>query len=72
MNDAKPFWESKTFWFNAFVLGLGILSFLVYDPTASTMFREDVIKIMVLVLGIGNLILRFLTKQPITLKRQNK
>ena len=59
----KPFWQSKTFWFNAIVLlvavfeALGQLNLSWLNP-----------EIVVVVLTIGNVLLRFVTKEPVTLK----
>jgi len=55
----KPFWESKTFWLN--VIAIAVL-------VADYLFTNQIIPagIGVLVLGILNIVLRFLTSQPLS------
>lgn len=55
----KPFWESKTFWLN--VIAIAVL-------VADYLFTNQIIpaEIGVLVLGILNIVLRFLTSQPLS------
>jgi hypothetical protein len=58
----KAFYESKTFWFNMLVgiIALaGLFGFSSFEPS------QDVIEIIGVVVSGVNLILRFLTKQPI-------
>ena len=56
--NTKPWWQSKTLWFNA--LGLSIV-------TVQALAGTEVLSpgITVPVLAIGNAILRFVTTQPV-------
>lgn len=54
----KAFWKSKTFWANAASLGL---------YTAKNHFGFDVPAPNAEVIAVANIILRLVTKQPITL-----
>lgn len=53
--EKKPFWQSKTVWFN--VLGCALATVMEHD-------NPDTIAAL---LVAGNLFLRFLTKQPLGL-----
>lgn len=56
--EIKQFYHSKTFWFNVITILIGIIEVLTkqypLDPT-----------ILASIIGIGNLLLRFLDGQPI-------
>lgn len=58
----KAFYQSKTFWFNI-LFGLiavaGLFGFANFQPT------QDVIEIIGVVVAAINIILRFVTKEPI-------
>ena len=56
----KPFWKSKTFWFN--VVG-GVIVLLQYIGTLHIVNPTTMSTIMV----VGNFLLRFVTKTGITL-----
>ena len=58
MFGSKPIWKSKTFWFN--VLG-GIATFLLH---AGAVLPPEW---AAAALAIGNLLLRYVTKTPVTL-----
>ncbi len=60
-SSAKPIWQSKTFWLNVFAIALAISSIL--DPT---LFGIDP-KVLVLITGILNILVRFLTNGPVSL-----
>jgi len=57
-NDAKSLFKSKTLWFNLITLFLGVLqvvSGVYYIP----------VDILALVMGVGNMFLRFLTNKKV-------
>ena len=60
---SKPFYASKTFWFNviAFVV-LGVLPNFGFVPVVPAGWEPFVLPVVLVV----NLILRFITKQPIS------
>lgn len=62
MNNSKPFWQSKTFWFNAITILVGVLG----QVTSLFTFSAQTNSIIAGVLAVGNTILRFLSGQPIT------
>lgn len=56
----KKWYQSKTFWFNAITVSVGIIGEL------SQLFPvSQHPKLYVSVIGVGNIILRYLTKEPI-------
>lgn len=62
---SKPFYESKVFWFNilaGIIAVAGIFGFGEYKPSA------DVLEIIGVVVAAINIILRFITKQPVAWK----
>ena len=61
--DAKPFWQSKTFWVNLSALIIAIGQQYVNPELMPT--EGD---LSAIVLSIVNLILRFVTKSQVTLK----
>lgn len=59
----KPFYTSKTFWFNLLALAVtlaGYFGFADFQPSA------DAVELGAVLLSVINLILRFATRQPIT------
>lgn len=58
MENAKQWYQSKTFWLNLIGLVLAVISL------AAQSFPLDP-KVVAFVLGLGNIILRFLDGQPI-------
>lgn len=65
----KPWYLSKTLWANAIVVVIALLGFVAGDQFPITLGPE-VVYVIGFVLGILNLVLRFLTNQPITLNRK--
>jgi hypothetical protein len=57
----KKFYESKTLWFNVITVLLAVLAL----PELVSLIPEDSMPYIALANGIGNMILRFLTTQPI-------
>lgn len=64
MSDVKPWWQSKTIWFNAFIAGLAALeaSAHVIQPYVP----GNVYGFGLVALTVGNTMLRAVTKQGIT------
>ena len=62
----KEFWKSKTFWFNALFLVLTVAGVFGYGEFAPDQDAKDIAMAVTLVV---NLILRFVTKEPITVRR---
>jgi len=56
--DGKKFWLSKTFWLNV----LAIIALIVQSQTGYVISPEAQVSI----LGVLNVILRFITKNPIS------
>uniref|UniRef100_A0A6M3J079 Uncharacterized protein n=1 Tax=viral metagenome TaxID=1070528 RepID=A0A6M3J079_9ZZZZ len=56
--DGKKFWLSKTFWLNV----LAIIALIVQSQTGYVISPEAQVSI----LGVLNVILRFITKAPIS------
>jgi hypothetical protein len=63
---AKPFWQSKTIWFNVLTIALAILGFLMVTQSAGGLPFNIDSRWLVLVAGIGNIFLRFITNAPVT------
>jgi hypothetical protein len=61
MSTPKLFWQSKTFWLNVVTIGLAILAI-----TDASLIPIDP-KMLLWIIGVLNILLRFLTNQPITL-----
>jgi len=59
---AKPFWQSRTVWFNAISLIVAVAGVLV-DPVFA--LDPRVVTGATLIMTIGNTILRTMTNQPI-------
>lgn len=65
MEEQKPIYQSKTFWFNilAGVVALaGLFGFAEFEP------GENAAETIAIVLAAVNLILRYVTKQGVSLK----
>lgn len=66
MSETKPFWRSKTLWFNAIVGALAALeanAHLVQAFVPGNSFAWGM-----LLLTVGNAVLRIVTTQVVTLK----
>jgi len=61
MSEVKPFWKSKTIWFNVLAVIVVIAGIVGFDE-----FTPDP-QLLSLAAVIGNIILRFATGQPIVL-----
>lgn len=64
----KPFYASKTFWANVIVVAVAVLAYLGAQPgLIPAEFGPWVLA------GVGalNIVLRFMTNEPITLKRSS-
>lgn len=62
----KPFWQSKTMWINGLTVVAMILAFVVDTQMAGGLPFELDSAWLVLILGIVNILLRFVTNQPIS------
>ena len=63
--DPKPLFKSKTFIFNFLSVAAGVLTYLV-DQSVFT--NPDVVAALVVAQGIANVILRTITKEPVSIK----
>lgn len=64
--QTKPFWESRTVWFNALTMVAALLVLLMEMSAAGTLpFSVDA-RWIVLGQAIINLVLRFVSNQPLT------
>lgn len=62
----KAFYESKTFWFNVLfgVIAIaGIFGFAEFQPSA------DTLEIVGVIVAAVNIVLRFVTKEPVSLRK---
>jgi len=59
-HKVKPIWKSKTMWFNAITLILAVLEVI------SGVYLIDS-KVLMLINGLGNIGLRFITKTKVVL-----
>ena len=66
MNELKPWWQSKTLWFNAIVAGLASLE--ASANLVQAFVPGNVYGWGLMVLTIGNAILRIVTTQGVSLK----
>lgn len=61
----KPFYESKTLWFNV-LFGLvalaGVFGFADFQPS------ENTVEIVAVLVAAANIALRLVTKQPVAIK----
>lgn len=65
VNGSKPFYKSKVFWFSILsgvVAIAGLFGFANFEPSAETA------QLIAIVVAIVNIVLRFLTKQPVGLR----
>jgi hypothetical protein len=65
MTDPKPFWQSRTVWFNALTIALAIIGFLMVTQSTSGLPLDLDPKWLVIASGIINILLRFLTNAPL-------
>ncbi len=64
--DSKKSWQSKTVWLNAVTLAVAVAGFLSGHELVQQ--NPYAIAILVMLQSAGNLILRFSTTKPVTLK----
>ncbi len=65
MEPAKPWYESKTIWANVLSIAIAILILVADVPGLSPESRTW----LTVILGIANILLRFVTDQPIAARR---
>ncbi len=58
---SKPFWQSKTLWFNVLAAGVFVAGSAGYAD-----FAPDA-DVMAVVAAVLNVVLRFVTRQPVAL-----
>lgn len=63
--EAKPIWLSRTFWFNVITL-IVMIAGALSDPAT---YGPEIAKGAAFILPVGNVILRWMTNQPVTLSR---
>jgi hypothetical protein len=63
--DAKSIITSKTFWFNALTVLVTVAS--VFGYSSDPALAQRVIDIMVVITPIINIVLRLVTRQPVTI-----
>lgn len=61
----KPFWQSKTLWVNVATLAVAVLTAL---SGQADVIPPEAMPYIVGALSVANLVLRYLTKQPLALK----
>ena len=61
----KPFYLSKTFWFNVLFLAGGVAAYFGFADFKPT---DNVMELTSVAVAVINIILRFVTTQPISLK----
>jgi hypothetical protein len=66
MPNAKPWWQSKTLWFNALIVGLASLQ--ASANLIQPFIPGNVYGWGLLILTVGNAVLRVFTNQALTLK----
>lgn len=66
MSNPKPWYTSKTLWWNVLTIVLAILGFLMTTAAQGGLpFHIDT-RYLVLVAGVVNILLRCVTTQPLT------
>ncbi len=64
MNDPKPFYQSKTIWFNAIA---GVFGFLAANvPAIAALVPQPAGAVIGVAVPLINIVLRSITSQPIT------
>ncbi len=59
--EAKPWWQSKTIWFNIITLGLAVLAL----PELISILPVMTLPYLAFINALGNMVLRFMTEKPI-------
>lgn len=62
MNPKKPL-RSKTLWANAFIVVVGVLSYL--QGHELILENPTIVSALAVAVGLGNVLLRFVTSEPI-------
>jgi hypothetical protein len=66
---SKPFWESKTFWANLIIALVAVLELANVSPLP---LPEGSGEWLIFAAGVLNILLRFVTTQPVTMTDENK
>lgn len=64
--DAKPWYTSKTIWYNVLTIALAVIGFLMVTQSTSGLPFDLDPKWLVIASGIINIILRSVTNAPVT------
>ena len=62
----KPFWRSKTVWFNVLTVILVIASFFGFSPDPDT--EKQTREFLLITIPLVNLLLRFITEKKISFR----
>jgi uncharacterized membrane protein SirB2 len=62
----KAPWQSKTIWVNLLTLAIATLAFTAEQPWMT----KDMLAVVVYAQGMANIVLRFLTDQPLSIQRR--
>lgn len=65
MPDAKPFWQSKTFWINSVTLLVTALTWAAGSAVVPPSWQP----VITAGLAVANILLRLITDQPLTLTK---
>ena len=63
--QTKKWYQSKTVWANGLMILAAILTFLISEQSAAELLGGRALEIFGLAAGIINLVLRFVTSEPI-------
>jgi hypothetical protein len=66
--ESKPFYKSKTFWFNVVAVLVLILGQFGYEGVISPEYQGYVDAFVPAIIAIVNLGLRLITKQPVSIR----
>ncbi len=58
---SKPWWKSKTVWLSVLIVAVGIAEYIAGLPVGAS--------IPTIIAGCLNIVVRFLTGQPLTIRR---
>ena len=72
MTPAKPWYRSRTVWFNILTIGGAVMGGVVgLLPTIEPLFTPMAYMLTLFVVGVGNVVLRALTSGPIDWKDED-
>ena len=65
MTEAKPWYTSRTVWFNAIILILTVALYVLQGAMSGAISLPVSTEVLVFITGVVNLVLRFVTSQPL-------